>query len=154
MVPRTLRAANALLYGTSVLLVIAAILYCAAYKDMPAWQLWGGVALSIAATIWGLYYVTFSYRVSAEGIRCYCFLRCTRHLPWAEVERVELEESDANGVACCHITLHVKDGKPLRISSDVLALDDVQELASDLRGIGLLPPAKASDAEPEQQDAP
>lgn len=141
MVPRTLRAANALLYGSSVLLVIAAVLYCALYKDMPAWQLWGGVVLSIGATIWGVYYVTLCYRITAEGVSAHAYLRCTRRLLWQEVEKAVQEESDANGIASCHITLHPKEGRPLRISSDVLPLDDVQELAADLRSLGLLPPA-------------
>ena len=139
MYSRTLRAANALLYASSVLLVIAAVVYCAVYKEMPAWQLWGGVALSVGATIWGLYYVTLSYRVTAEGISHHSYLRCHRRLLWSEVERAELEESDAQGVASCHITLYPQNGKPLRISSDVLPLDDVQELVTDLRGMGKLP---------------
>ena len=154
MLSRTLRAANALLYASSVLLVIAAVIYCAVYKDMPVWQLWGGVALSIGATIWGLYYVTLCYRVSAEGISHHSYLRCHRRLLWSEVERVELEESDAQGVASCHITLHPQTGKPLRISSDVLPLDDVQELVTDLRDIGKLPAPPGSQTETPAPDTP
>ncbi|MBQ7022352.1 MAG: hypothetical protein IJN29_02150 [Akkermansia sp.] len=148
MEPRTLRAANALLYGSSVLLVIAAVLYCALYKDMPVWQLWGGVVLSLAAAVWGLYYVTLSYRITAEGVSTHAYLQCTRRLLWADTERITLEESDSNGIASCHIILHPKSGKPLRISSDVLPLDDVQELAADLRHIGLLPPAESQESAP------
>ncbi len=148
MAPRTLRAANALLYGTSVLLVIAAILYCAAYKDMPDWQLWGGVVLSAAATVWGLYYVTLCYRISAESVSRYSFLRCTHCLRWAELARAELEESEANGLATCRITLYPKSGAPLSLSSDVLPLDDMQELAADLRSLGLLPPKEYSTETP------
>lgn len=136
--PRTLRAANNLLYGSSVLLVIAAVLYCAICKDMPAWQLWGGVALSIGATIWGLYYVTLHYRISPEGVTYGYFLRRKRHLNWTDIERTELSEGDSQGVANCHITLHPKEGTPLRLSSDILSLDDVQELADELRSAGLL----------------
>ncbi len=149
MVPRTLRAANALLYASSVLLVIAAILYCALYKDMPAWQLWGGVVLSLGAAVWGVYYVTLSYRITAEGVSTHAYLRCTRCLRWADTKCATLEESDANGVASCHIVLQPKEGKPLRISSDVLPLDDVQKLAADLRRIGLLPPAETPESAPD-----
>ncbi|MBR5893998.1 MAG: hypothetical protein IKZ13_00470 [Akkermansia sp.] len=148
MTSRTLRAANALLYASSVLLVIAAILYCAFYKEMPAWQLWGGVALSIGAAIWGLYYVTLSYRVTADEISYHSYFRCRRRLYWSEIANAELESTDANGLACCHITLHPREGAPLRISSEVLQLDEVQELAEDLRSKGLLPAAPTSDAPP------
>lgn len=148
MIPRTLRAANALLYASSVLLVIAAVIYCAVYKQMPAWQLWGGIGLSVGAAAWGLYYVTLCYRITAEGVSYHSYLRCRRSLLWSEVERVELEESDAQGVASCHITLHPQTGKPLRISSDVLPLDDVQELADDLRAQGHLPPKEAASDTP------
>lgn len=148
MIPRTLRAANALLYASSVLLVIAAVIYCAVYKQMPAWQLWGGIGLSVGAAAWGLYYVTLCYRITAEGVSYHSYLRCRRSLRWSEVERVELEESDAQGVASCHITLYPKEGAPLRISSDVLPLDDVQELADDLRAQGHLPPKEAASDTP------
>ena len=153
MLSRTLRAANALLYASSVLLVIAAVVYCAVYKEMPAWQLWGGVALSVGATIWGLYYVTLSYRITAEGISHHSYLRCHRRLLWSEVERVELEESDAQGVASCHITLYPQNGKPLRISSDVLPLDDVQELVTDLRDMGKLPTTQDGKTPPNETPA-
>ena len=36
MTPRTLRAANAVLYATSTLLVIATVIYCAFYKQMAS----------------------------------------------------------------------------------------------------------------------
>lgn len=154
MLSRTLRAANALLYASSVLLVIAAVIYCAVYKQMPAWQLWGGIGLSVGAAAWGLYYVTLCYRITAEGVSYHSYLRCRRSLLWSEVERVELEESDANGVACCRITLYPKEGAPLRISSDVLPLDDVQELVTDLRDIGKLPAPPSSQTETPAPDTP
>ena len=145
MYPRSLKAANALLYASSTLLIIAAVIYCAMYKEMPAWQLWSAIGLCIAGTVWGLYYVTLCYRVTAEGISRHVYLRSTQRMLWSEVERAELEESDAQGIACCNITLHPRSGAPLRISSDVLHLDDVQELAGDLRTIGLLPADKTSE---------
>ena len=154
MYPRTLKAANALLYASSTLLIIAAVVYCAMYKDMPVWQIWSAVALCIAGTVWGLYYVTLCYRVTAEGISRHVYLRCTRRLLWSEVARAELEESEAQGIASCHIILHPHSGAPLRISSDVLHLDDVQELAGDLRTIGLLPAAdKTSETNSPEQPA-
>lgn len=143
--PRTLRAANALLYATSVLLIIAAIIYCAMYKELASWQLWGGIALSLGGAIWGAYYVTLCYRISPEGITRHVYLRRTRLLRWKDIERAELKETDVNSIATCTITLHPKTGTPLRLSSDVLTPDDVQELAADLRQIGLLPPAETKD---------
>lgn len=151
MPTRTLRAANALLYASSTLLIIAAVVYCTMYKNMPVWQLWSAVALCIAGTVWGLYYVTLCYRVTAEGISRHVYLRCTQRLLWGEVERAELEESEAQGIAGCHIILRPHSGAPLRISSDLLHLDDVQELADDLRTIGLLP---AADKTGETTDSP
>lgn len=146
MIPRTLRAANALLYGSSVLLVIAAITYCAFYKSMPTWQIWSAAVLGCAATIWGLYYVTLNYKITAEGISRHLYLRCTHRLNWNEIERAELEQTDAGGIATCTILLHPKSGSAIRLSSDVLPLDDMEELITDLRTLRLLaaevPPGK------------
>ena len=145
MLKRTIRPANALLYASSVLLIIAATVDCAVYKELPAWQLWGVVALSIAATVWGLYYVTLCYHISAEAITRRVYLRSTHTLPIADITQASLEETDANGIASCHLTLSTAAGITLRLSSDVLNVDDVQELAEDLRTLGLLPPAEKNE---------
>ena len=133
MTPRTLRAANALLYATSTLLVIATVIYCAFYKQLAEWQLWSAISMGIAATIWGLYYVTLSYRVTSEGISRHVYLRRTHCLRWAEVTHTDITETDSNGVASCTISLQTANGTTLTLSSDVLPLDDVQELATEIR---------------------
>lgn len=133
MYPRTLKAANALLYASSTLLIIAAVVYCAMYKNMPVWQLWSAVALCIAGTVWGLYYVTLCYRVTAEGISRHVYLRCTRRLLWADIERIELHHTDSNGIANRTITLYPQQGAPLTLGSDVLHPDDVEELSADIK---------------------
>lgn len=147
MIPRTLRAANALLYGSSVLLVIAAIVYCAFYKSMPTWQIWMAIFLGCAATVWGLYYVTLNYKITNEGISRHLYLRCTQRLNWREIERAELQQTDAGGIATCTILLHPQSGPSMRLSSDILPLDDMEELISDLRNISLLP----AEAPPRQE---
>ncbi len=145
MLTRTIRPANALMYASSVLLIIAATIYCAIYKELPAWQLWGAVVLSAAATVWGLYYVTLCYHISAEAISRRVYFRRTHSLPIADITQATLDETDANGIASCQITLNTSAGTTLRLSSDVLNVDDVQELAEDLRALGLLPPAEKNE---------
>lgn len=131
MLPRTLRAANALLYATSTLLVIATVIYCALYKQMPDWQLWVAVVLGVAATVWGLYYVTLNYRITAEGIARRVFLRQTHYMRWVELAQAKITETDHNGVASCTINLTAANGTTISLSSDILHLDDVQELAKE-----------------------
>lgn len=133
MTPRTLRAANAVLYATSTLLVIATVIYCAFYKQMAAWQLWSAIGLGAVATVWGLYYVTLCYRVTSEGISRHVFLRRTHYLRWVDITHTDIAETDSNGVASCTISLQTADNTALSLSSDVLHLDDVQELAGEIR---------------------
>ena len=58
-------------------------------------------------------------------------------LKWAELSSATLQESQNQGTASCTLLLTAGETS-LRISSDLLPLEEVQELAGELRESGLL----------------
>ena len=136
--PRTLRCANGLLYFC----MGVAVACCAAWgigagRITGGWQIAAMVVAAVVAVLWGGYYGALRWEVSDCGISR-CLLGWRESYSWQQLEGATLSESSSNGVASCCITLSFP-GVELRLSSDLLALDDVEGLRDDLRAAGFLP---------------
>lgn len=133
---RTLRCANAHLYLAACIIVLAAAAYVLCCKA-PLWQQAAAVLAAIITPAWSAHYLVLRYTVCQSGItrRSLCG---TTTLAWAELTTAELQETSSQGTASCTILLQA-GAKQLRISSDQLPLEDVQELAAELQQLGIIP---------------
>lgn len=123
-------------------IVIATAVFYVCYtmpRTLWQWQiapLAGAAAASFVALLWGGFYACYTCSVTEQGITVGVpFLR--RHYTWSELRHAELEESDSQGIASCHIILHFESGK-LRVSSDLFDLEAVQTLRDDMVSVGVL----------------
>lgn len=132
---RTLHSANA---GLNVFMALAVVI-AAAYAmwgrggDVREWQRWFCGAGALIAVLWGGYYARFRVRVDTAGIS-FRAIR-SRFFPWRQLVTAHVEEFDRQGVASCCIVLTFSPGGTVRISSDVLDLEDVRTLADELRSM-------------------
>jgi hypothetical protein len=132
---RTLRCANAQLYLAATVLVAGAAIYVLCCKE-PLWQQLTAVAALLFTPLWCAHYLSLSYTITAEGITRRAWGRSTT-LRWSELAAAGIQEQQNHGTACCTITLQAGE-QSMHISSDLLPLDDVQELAQELRAGNLL----------------
>ncbi len=136
---RTLRSANA---GLNVFMALAVVI-AAAYAmwgrggDVQEWQKWLCGAGALIAVLWGGYYARFRVRVDAAGIS-FRAVR-SRFFPWQQLVAAHIEEYDRQGVASCCVVLTFSPGGTVRISSDVLDLEDVRTLADELKDMPFSP---------------
>ncbi len=118
--------------------MLGACAWALAHGERPLWQLWLAGAAALITLIWGGYYALLRYQVDALGISHHSFF-CTRNrILWEELDGVTVDEQDSMGTARCTITLRAKDGRTLTLSSDLLPLEEVQELAAELRPEGAI----------------
>lgn len=136
MIPRTLRAANFGLYIGCVLFIIFAVVYVAYTKQLSPLAWWGVVVASFATCVWGISYIFFSIRVDAEGIIRRSIIGSKRAM-WRELTDVVLTETDDRGIASCHLELSFGSHK-IVLSTDLLHIDDIKDLVSDLKATGLM----------------
>ena len=132
---RIIRCANAQLYIGATLLVLGAAAYVLCCKD-ALWQQVAAIAAAVITPLWTAFYVCLKYTVDSTGITRLSLLGSTS-LKWADLSSATLQESQNQGTASCTIQLQAGETS-LRISSDLLPLDEVQELAGELRESGLL----------------
>lgn len=132
---RTLRCANAPLYFCATLLVLGAAIHVLCCKD----ELWQQVVAALAALItplWTAHYIALRFTVTEESITRRS-LRGTTSIRWAELTSATLSETQNQGTASC--TIHLRAGdKQMTVSSDLLSLEEVEELAKDLKASGIL----------------
>lgn len=132
---RTLRCANAPLYFCATLLVLGAAIHVLCCKD----ELWQQVVAALAALItpiWTAHYIALRFTVTEESITRRS-LRGTTSIRWAELTSATLSETQNQGTASC--TIHLRAGdKQMTVSSDLLPLEEVEELAKDLKASGIL----------------
>ena len=132
---RILRCANAHLYIAAAIMMIGAATYVLCCKD-ALWQQIAAIAAAIITPAWSAHYAILRITVDATGITRRTMLGSTS-IKWAELSSATLQESNNQGTASC--TIHLQAGEQrMSISSDLLPLDDVQELAKELRECGLL----------------
>lgn len=133
---RTLRCANAHLYLGATILVLGAAAYVLCCKDSMLQQ---GAAILAALCLppWAAYYTTLRYTVTETGITRRSIYGSTT-INWAELTSADISETDNGGTANCTINLQ-SDACKMSISSALLPLEEVQELAKELKANNLLP---------------
>lgn len=134
--PRTLRCANAAMYAVITLIVIAATVYVWCTEARMA-RCIAATAAALTSTVWALYYVLLRFRVDAQGIVEYNLFRRPRRIDWAELTSARLEEVQLQGIAGLTIILE-SPSTTITISSRVLSMDAVEELADELRSAAIL----------------
>ena len=132
---RILRCANAHLYTAATVLVIAAAVYVLCCKD-TLWQQIAAAAAAVITPAWAAYYALLRITVTETGVTRRS-LTGTTSLSWGDITTATLQETQNQGTASCTILLESAHGT-LRLSSDLLPLEEVQELAKELREIGIL----------------
>ncbi len=134
---RTLRAANHGLYLSASMMLLLICAYTV-WRGAEPWQTRVAAAASLATLLWGGYYAGLRYQVDAEGVSRHTFFT-HRRIAWADLSGAELEEHDSQSIAVCRIHLS-SPAVNITLSSDVLSLDEVQDLAAEMREKGILPP--------------
>ncbi len=135
---RSLRAANRGLYLGTTLLVLAACAYTLWQGGRPAWQQGLAAAAALTTLLWGMYYALLRYQVDALGVSHHSFFLTRQRILWEELAEAQWEEQDNMGTARCALHLRARDGRSLTLSSDLLPLDALHDLATELRQQGLL----------------
>ena len=132
---RTLRSANAALYTTASILVMGAAMYILCTKD-TLWQQAVALAGGLITPVWAAYYALLRYTITPESItRRSMFGSTTLH--WSNLSTATVHETRNQGTASCTIMLQAGD-TTMRISSDQLPLEEVQDLAEELKKNALL----------------
>lgn len=136
MTTRVLRCANGPLYMGFVLGIIAAVVYVCATKLTGGWEILGVLLLTLIAALWGGFYYVLRFRIDAEGItRSLLWYR--RSIRWAEITEAELHHIQSPGTESYTITLRSAT-EAITLSSDLLPLHQVEELAEELKAAGIL----------------
>ena len=133
---RTLRAANVGLYGAATLFVWGAAAYVLLCRDAWAQQL-TAVAAGLISLAWGGYYVRLRYTVDALGVTRRGLFR-TEHVAWAGAD-IELKESSTQETRSQTLIVRDKE-REIRLSSDELQPEQVEDLVSELKEVGMLKP--------------
>lgn len=132
---RIIRCANAQLYIGAAILVLAAAVYVLCCKE-ELWQQLTAVAAAIITPLWAAHFSALRYTVDSTGITRRS-LYGTTTLRWDQLTGATLQETRTHEIESC--TIHLQAGTvQLQLSSDLLPLETVQELAAELREMGLL----------------
>lgn len=131
--PRTLRCANAGLYACGALLIlISSIWYIIQHPGIEHYPL--PIIGTILSLLWAAYYCTLRITIDSTGIKR-STLYSQRTLTWQAITHWEIQEQEEQEQATCRILLYSADTPtPLTISSELLPLDDVRQLAHQLQG--------------------
>ena len=132
---RTLRCANAGLYTGAAIMVVSAAIYVLCSKD-TLWQQVTAILAAIITPVWAAHYALLRYIVTPRGITRRSLMGSTTLL-WEQLTSTQLQETRTQGTESCSIILQA-GSRTLRISSDTLPLDDVQQLAAELSQEGIL----------------
>ncbi len=132
---RCLRPANRGLYLGTTLLVLGAVAFVLWRGGRPEWQQWLAVAAALICLLWGMYYALLRYQVDALGVSHHSFFMTRQRILWEELAEVSADRQEAMGTARCTLTLRAQDGRTLTLSSDLLALSELEELAEELEEV-------------------
>lgn len=125
------------MYAAITLLVVAATIYVWCTEPQSTRSTMATVAAA-GAVIWALHYIFLRYRIDADGVSEHGFLRCTKSIRWSNVTEAKLEEVQLQGIAGLTIIIQSAD-TTITISSKVLSMEAVEELADELKKNGILP---------------
>ncbi len=134
---RTLRSANAALYGVLAVAVVVCVIVAWMMKgdEWYGWQRALVVVCGSLAVLWGGYYTLYRVHVDATGVEIGTL--CMRRYKWQHLRSARVCESELMGVAQCAIFLSFSSGGEIEISSSLLNLEDVQNLLAEWRARGL-----------------
>lgn len=134
----TLRPANGMLYLAATLLILGAAAYSLAVHLAWYQQLAAAAAVLIALP-WGGHYVFLRYIMDEQGITRKSLFG-THRINWGEDTRITLTEEHTQETS--RLVLHISSGdaQHMELSSDILPLEQLEELAEELRRRGVLPP--------------
>lgn len=128
-----LRPANRALYIAATLLIIAAAAYSQAVHLAWYQQLAAALAVLIALP-WGGHYALLRFVADEKGIT-QKGLFGSKHVPWGEGTRLQLLEEHTEETA--RLSLLITRGEDcITLSSDILPLEQLEELVADLRRRG------------------
>ncbi len=134
---RVLRCANGTLYMGFVLGIIAAAAYVCATKLTDFWEISAVIFFTLIAALWGGFYYFLRIRIDETGItRSILFYK--EHIDWANIKNAEVRQLQSPGTEACTIIL-TSPTVTMTISSDLLPLTQVEELADELKNNGILP---------------
>ncbi len=137
MTERTLRCANGPLYMGFVLGIITAAVYVCLTRLSGVWEILGVAGLTLVAALWGSFYYFLRFHINAEGVTR-SLLGHHRSIRWADITTAELRHNQSPGTESCTVILSSAQ-ESIRLSSDLLPLDQVEALAKELRAAGILP---------------
>lgn len=132
---RVIRCANAPLYIGATVLVLASAAYVLCCKD-ELWQQVVAVLAAVCTPLWTAHYAALRYTVTSEGITRRSLTGSTS-LRWGDLSNASVTETSNQGTASCCIHLQAGTAR-MEVSSDLLPLEEVQELAKELQECGLL----------------
>lgn len=136
MTTRTLRCANGPLYMGFVLGIIAAAVYVSLTRLTGLWEILGVAGLTLIAALWGGFYYFLRFRIDEEGVTRSLLCRHQR-IRWADITTAEMRHNQSPGTEACTIILNTAQGS-ITLSSDLLPLEQVEELAKELKQAGIL----------------
>lgn len=125
------------MYAAITLLVVAATIYVWCTEPQSTRSIIATVAAG-GAVIWALHYIFLRYRIDADGVSEHGVLRRTKSIRWSDVTEAKLEEVQLQGIAGLTIIIQSAD-TTIDISSKVLSMEAVEELAEELKTAGILP---------------
>ena len=134
---KTYRAPNRAFFGIAIVVIVllAVYAYMGAADEGRIWQI---ALASGAVLIGGLLYMTYALRVSEQGIRITVCGIVRKDLPWKDVVRAEVDDKTQGAAELFVVTLWDGKGRPCRLSSSVIPLEDMRAIALFARERGLL----------------
>lgn len=128
-----LRPANCALYIAATLLILAAAAYSSAVH-LAWYQQLAAVLAVLIALPWGGHYALLRYVADERGITRKGLFG-SKHIPWGEGTELHLDEEHTAETS--RLTLRITRGEEsMALSSDILPLEQMEELISDLRARG------------------
>ncbi len=134
------------------LLIIATCAFSLTREGLASYQQYVAIAAGIITLLWGGYFLWLYYEVNEQGI--YKRLLGKRGYKWAEITELQLDELDEGGRAYCRVHVHTAQGRVLTLSSDILGLDGMEQLVTQLREAGHLPPLPPEQEESSEANEP
>lgn len=152
METHTLQSGNRHLYLGMSILVIAASIYSIMKEGSLFYEQGIAIAAIIITLIWGGYFYLLRYRVDDEGVSKSMLI--SRQLSWDQISEIQLDEQEGAGSISCSLTFHSAAGlKPIKLSSELIHIEEMQTLVEDLRTAGKLPAIEKTIQEDESEGA-